>query len=296
MAYKFQVEYQKNGSIKITKRNSQAQIYRMPFELLTPGKCEFNVKNPFIVYILFAHNPHGKDYIYVGKSKNGIFGRPKQHKDKFQAELCYILTQEFSGTFFNDGTIQYLEHQVNQKVNETNAFENTTENTNTGTANPSDEDYCNEYLNDAYKMLKVIGLDLDRKYELEESITSEISERNHISKPQLINDPALKVGAFVKKSITRLLDSDYLSDEQFQALCTVNKSQSLTRRSLPLFWKLEEGKNKKDYPKKDMARYWSEEYTYHGQRILIFSQWYADDNVRNGVPNRKGFIEWYKNI
>jgi hypothetical protein len=300
MGYKFVIEFQKNGSVKITKRNSQAQIYRMPYELLTPGKCEFEVKNPFIVYILYAHNHNGRDYVYVGKSKNGIFGRPKQHKDKFKAELCYILTQEFAGTFFNDGTIQYLEHEVNQKVNATNAFINTTENTNTGTANPSDEDDCNDYLREAYMMLKVLGLDLDKTYPAEDTDSDEgeaDEKEDSIVKPALLSDDAeMKVGEYVRKNMENLFASGYLDKEKFQTLCTVEGSRFLTHRNLPLFWKIKKGEGKKNYPKNEMVRYWSDVHEYQGQYFLMFSQWYNDDNVRGNVPKKSEFIEWYKKI
>ena len=296
MAYKFVIEYQKNGSIRITKRNSQAQIYRMPYELLTPGKCEFEVKNPFIVYILHSHNSHGKDYIYVGKSKNGIFGRPKQHKDKFQAEICYILTQEFAGTFFNDGTIQYLEHEVNQKVNATNAFINTTENTNTGTANPSDEDDCNDYLKEAYMMLKVLGLDLDKTYPAEETDSLEEAKDGPVKSVLVSEDSETKVGEFVRRNMDNLFASGYLDREKFQSLCTVEGSRFLTHRNLPFFWKIKKGESKKNYPKNDMMRYWSEVHEYQGQYFLMFSQWYSDDNVRGNVPRKSEFIEWYMQL
>lgn len=300
MANKFVIEYQKNGSVRITKRNSQAQIYRMPYELLTPGKCEFEVRNPFIVYILYTHNISGKDYIYVGKSKNGIFGRPKQHKDKFQAELCYILTQEYAGTFFNDGTIQYLEHEVNQKVNATNAFINTTENTNTGTANPSDEDDCNDYLREAYMMLKVLGLDLDRAYPedgtgLADDQADDKAETK--GKPELVlTDAGTKVGEFIRQNLENLLASDYLDMQKFEELCTVEGSRDITHRNLPLFWKLKKGEGKKDHDINAMKRYWSKVYEYHGQCFLIFSQWYSDELEKKGVSKRSDFIKWYGQI
>ena len=300
MADKFVIDYKKHGSVRITKRNSQTQIYRMPYELLTPKKCEFDVKNPFIVYILYANNFHGRDYIYVGKSKNGIFGRPKQHKDKFQAELCYILTQEYAGTFFNDGTIQYLEHEVNQKVNATNAFLNTTENTNTGTANPSDEDDCDDYLDGAYKMLKILGLDLDKVYPNEESnfVADEINEYETMSgKPMpVLIDAEIKAGEFVRKNLEKLFASDYLDENKFQELCTVEGSKDITHRNLPLFWKIKKGESKKDYAENDMKRYWSKVYEYHGHHFFVFSQWYSDENPRGNVSKKSDFINWYEKL
>lgn len=272
----------------------------MPYGLLTPGNCEFEVKNPFIVYILYAHNFKGKDYIYVGKSKNGIFGRPKQHKDKFRAEFCYILTQEFSGTFFNDGTIQYLKHEVNKKVDATNAFINTTENTNTGTANPSDEDDCNDYLKEAYKMLKILGLDLDSAYldeEIDPALESETETQGAGSKHALVADEDdMKVGEFVRRNMKNLLASGYLDMQKFQTLCTIEGSKALTHRNLLLFWKIKKGQSKKDLPENDMVRYWSEVHEYRDQYFLIFSQWYNDGNARNNIPNKSEFIEWYKHL
>lgn len=188
--HNYRVSY-KNGSIKVAKNSSINEIYRLPYETLSPSKCEFDIDNNFIVYILYEHNFAGKDFIYVGKSKNGIFGRPKQHTDKFTADVCYIMTQRYQGTFFNDGTIQYMEDQVNQKINATNAFTNTTETTNKGTVNPSEKDDCDEYLEDAYEMLDVLGLNFNISIEFTDkkvkSVIKDKSDTYYTNKKDDIN-------------------------------------------------------------------------------------------------------------
>ena len=114
-----------------------------------------------IVYILFGKNDSGKDVIYVGKSKNGIKTRPTAHDNKFDNwTYCYILTQVKERTFFNDGTIQYIENKLNTRFNSLGAYVNTTINTNSGTANSNDVEACDEYLDEVYQMLDVLGFDL----------------------------------------------------------------------------------------------------------------------------------------
>ena len=73
-----------------------------------------------------------------------------------------MLTQFEERTFFNDGTIQYIEDQVNKRVNDINHYENKTSVTTGGTANRNDEEDCDEYLQKAYLMLDVLGLDVDQ--------------------------------------------------------------------------------------------------------------------------------------
>ena len=119
------------------------------------------IKNKFIVYILFGENNDGQDVIYVGKSTNGLKNRPTSHDDKFDNwTYCYVLTQFEERTFFNDGTIQYIEDKVNKRVNDLKHYQNTTKVTNAGTANTFDMEDCDEYLSKAYEMLDVLGLDL----------------------------------------------------------------------------------------------------------------------------------------
>ena len=62
------------------------------------------------------------------------------------AKLMYHNLEE--RWFFNDGTIQYLEDSLNKRITNLGFYENTTKQTTTGTANTSDEEDCNEYLDD----------------------------------------------------------------------------------------------------------------------------------------------------
>ena len=102
--------------IEISQPSSTTLVYRLPFEKVGKKTADI-IQNNFIVYILFGRNAKGKDVVYVGKSKNNIISRPRQHKDKFSDWTdCYVLTQFKERTFLNDGTIQYLENQISTKV------------------------------------------------------------------------------------------------------------------------------------------------------------------------------------
>ncbi len=160
MAKKYNIKY--NGrSVEMTKPNSTMIIYKIPYADIEKKKIGVLIPNQFIVYILYGSNPHGKDMIYVGKSKNGIASRPTAHKNKYEAwTTCFILTQFKERTFFNDGTIQYLEDSLNKRIEEVGMYHNTTLTTNSGTANKDDEEDCDDYLQEAYLMLDILGLDL----------------------------------------------------------------------------------------------------------------------------------------
>ena len=149
-------------SIEISEATSSLLVYRIPYQNLSAGAEEpIKIKNKFIVYILFGENRNGSDVIYVGKSTNGLKNRPTSHNDKFDNwTYCYVLTQFEERTFFNDGTIQYIEDKVNKRVNDLKHYVNTTKVTNAGTANSFDMEDCDEYLEKAYQMLDVLGLDL----------------------------------------------------------------------------------------------------------------------------------------
>ncbi len=149
-------------SIEVSEANSSILVYRIPYQDLIGGADSIlKVKNKFIVYILFGENENGRDVVYVGKSKNGLKNRPTSHEDLYgHWDYCYILTQFEERTFFNDGTIQYIEDQVNKRVNSINHYENKTTQTTGGTANRNDEEDCDVYLQKAYLMLDVLGLDL----------------------------------------------------------------------------------------------------------------------------------------
>lgn len=160
MAKRYSIRYS-GYSIEMSKPSSTVLIYRIPYRDLLVKNYGFAIENPFIVYILFGKSNSGKDVVYVGKSKNGLANRPTSHADKYDDwSMCYILTQFKERTFFNDGTIQYLEDKLNKKIRELDTYHNTTETTNTGTANMTDVEDCDDYLKEAYDMLFVLGLDL----------------------------------------------------------------------------------------------------------------------------------------
>lgn len=149
-------------TVEISEATSSLLVYRIPYQNLYSDASEpIKIKNKFIVYILFGENNDGSDVVYVGKSTNGLKNRPTSHDDKYDNwTYCYVLTQFEERTFFNDGTIQYIEDKVNKRVNDLNHYHNTTKVTNAGTANRFDMEDCDAYLEKAYEMLDVLGLDL----------------------------------------------------------------------------------------------------------------------------------------
>ena len=148
-------------SVEMSKANSSILVYRFPYQNLKSKETSFEIENPFVVYILLGKNNNGKDVIYVGKSKNGLRKRPTAHEDKCSNWTdCYILTQFKERTFFNDGTIQYIENSLNNRIDSLGVYENTTVATNAGTANPQDEEDCDDFIDEALQMLDILGLDL----------------------------------------------------------------------------------------------------------------------------------------
>lgn len=288
------VRYHSNGIVEATQNGSTMEVYRFPFSELTPGNDTVQIDNNFIVYILYAYNDSGKDKIYVGKSKNGIYGRPRQHQDKFNADICYILTENVDNTFFNDGIIQYLEHRLSEKINDNkNRYNNTTEVTETGTVNTEEKEYCNKYLKDAEMMLRVLGLDLPI-----EKIPPEppIDPRPNKHKlPELPEDDDMRVGEFVKLAVDRLVSSNFVfSDELLDWCGNADEMFKFTKQNIPMFWLLTKEKPKSKLSKKIAKRYWADVYSINGRKFLMFNGWYGDESP-NGAK-KKDFIDWYYSL
>ena len=130
----------------------------------------------------------------MGKSKNGIKDRPTSHEDKYQHwDLCYILTQFKERTFLNDGTIQYIEDELNTRVNKLDVYDNKTVTTTSGTANVTDQDDCNEFIDEALQMLDVLGLDLISYNDNEEDLDLVSSDSSFGTVPDGIYTMAHKV-------------------------------------------------------------------------------------------------------
>ncbi len=189
-----------NNSVEMTKPNSTMLVYKIPYRDIEMKKIGFLIPNLFIVYILFGKNPNGKDRIYVGKSKNGLANRPTSHKDKYDNwTTCYVLTQFRERTFFNDGTIQYLEDTLNHRINEIGLYCNTTLSTTSGTANKDDEEYCDDYLAEAYKMLDILGLDLITNSEEAKADAEIENNKEDVSARQKVPDGIYKFSRKIKR-------------------------------------------------------------------------------------------------
>jgi len=152
-------------SVEISKANSTTLVYRIPYQNLQKGESRFSLDNKFIVYILVGENENKndkrKDVVYVGKSKDGLKNRPTAHEGKCKSwRFCYVLTQFKERTFFNDGTIQFIEDEISKIVSKVGRFHNVTQKTTPGTANVYDEGCSQEYIKEIKNMLEVLGLDL----------------------------------------------------------------------------------------------------------------------------------------
>lgn len=158
---KYIIKYNSNNCVELSKPINTILVYRIPYMNIKNKNHDIDISNRFIVYILLGKNECGKDYIYVGKSKNGIDSRPTSHEDmNIKWGMCFILTDIKERTILNDGTIQYLEDKICSRVNKINKYINTTKQTTSGTANHSDMEDCDALLEEAYDMLFTLGLDL----------------------------------------------------------------------------------------------------------------------------------------
>ena len=177
---KYIMKYNEKKCIELSKPFNTILVYKIPYKNIKEKNHNIEISNRFIVYILFGKNNVGKDIIYVGKSKNGIDNRPVSHEDKNTNWTdCYILTDIKERTFLNDGTIQYLEDTICNKINEINTYINTTNQTTSGTANKSDMEDCDIFLDEAYDMLYALGLDLFKK-----ELIDEVQEKKKVIIPQ----------------------------------------------------------------------------------------------------------------
>lgn len=191
---KYIVKLNDKHCIEISKPINTILVYKIPYNNIKSKNHNVEISNRFIVYILFGKNSKDKDIIYVGKSKNGIDHRPAAHEDKYDSWTdCYVLTDIKERTILNDGTIQYLEDKICARINELEQYINTTEQTVQGTANHSDMEDCDEYLQEAYDMLYALGLDLltpNPAFGIDDPNDSGDSEDNqtiHTIKPKMVS-------------------------------------------------------------------------------------------------------------
>lgn len=160
---KYNVKITNDLICEITKPSSSTIIYKIPYDILKQQKKNIRLENRFIVYILLGKNIYGLDYIYVGKSKNGIDQRPTAHEDKAVWDTCYVMTSLSKNSFLNDGTIQCIEDIINKHIDSLKKFTNTTLITTPDTANDNEKEDCIEFIQTCLTMLYVMGLDLITK-------------------------------------------------------------------------------------------------------------------------------------
>lgn len=178
MSTLYTVEINDNNSITVSKPSSTTLCYRINYSELKSGEHGLEIKNPFIVYILHGKNYEGKDYLYIGKSKNGILNRPQSHENmNIKWDMCYVLTQFVERTMLNDGTLQYIEDIITEKAKETKCFEVKTKQTTKGAANKSDKYMCKLFLEDVLDMLDILGLDLKIIKKEEHNIIKDYNEK-----------------------------------------------------------------------------------------------------------------------
>ncbi|MBO4798998.1 MAG: hypothetical protein J5494_09565, partial [Candidatus Methanomethylophilaceae archaeon] len=159
----YEVEYSSQKWIKVEKDESFNVVYKIPYSSIRNGINCPKIENNFIVYILHGISIDSKDFIYVGKSTKGLDSRPGSHESKYDKwSYCYIFTRKDS-KFLNDGVIQYLEDAIRRRVDECEYYVDMTDKTSSNTANERDIKRSNEYLQDIYERLMVLGLDLNPK-------------------------------------------------------------------------------------------------------------------------------------
>lgn len=157
----YEVEYSNQKWIKVENDESPNVVYKIPYSSIRDGKDCPKIENNFIVYILHGITTDSKDYIYVGKSTKGLDNRPGSHDSKYDNwTYCYVLTRTDT-KLFNDAVIQYLEDAIRRRVDEcSDVFIDTTDKTSSNTANERDIKKSNAYLEDIYKRLAILGLEL----------------------------------------------------------------------------------------------------------------------------------------
>lgn len=60
-------------TVEISESGCSYLVFRIPYQNLADSSEELiEIKNKFIVYILFGENNNGPDVLYVGKSTKGL--------------------------------------------------------------------------------------------------------------------------------------------------------------------------------------------------------------------------------
>lgn len=164
MKKQYKIELDDNECVSISEHNSSVLVFKIPYQVLKEHKNRqemLKINNNFIVYILQNKGISNPDTIYVGKSKNGISVRPMSHENSdIEWNYCYILTNKKEQSFLNDGVIQYIENKIHTNIANTNRFDVTTKKSNTDTINDGEKVPCDNFIEEAIKMLYVIGLDI----------------------------------------------------------------------------------------------------------------------------------------
>ena len=252
------------------------------------------------VYLLLSD-----EQVYVGQARD-LERRTKQHMaDKRWWENVILMTTNDDS--FNASDIDYLESRLIDMAMEAGSADS--DNKRRGNPRKVDEFRqveLEQYLDEALLLLQLIGVRAFIKGRKHKRIVEEpqYSKKNHTKsrdenhltrdKPHLPNMD-LKVGAFVKEAINRLLKYGYsFTDEQMAVYSSIEGSKIYTRRNLPLFWLLKEGESREDCDENIRQRYWKEVFVFGKYRFLMFSQWYPP-TAKNGA-RRDDFIAWYENL
>lgn len=256
------------------------------------------------VYLLLSD-----EQVYVGQARD-LERRTKQHMaDKRWWENVILMTTNDDS--FNASDIDYLESRLIDMAMEAGSADS--DNKRRGNPRKVDEFRqveLEQYLDEALLLLQLIGVRAFIKGRKHKKIIKEEqhSKRNHTRSKLLVRDGNhltsdkpplpnmdLKVGAFVKEVINRLLKYGYnFTDEQMAVYSSIEGSKIYTRRNLPLFWLLNEGESREDCDENIRQRYWKEVFVFGKYRFLMFSQWYPP-TAKNGA-RRDDFIAWYENL
>lgn len=131
--------------------------------------------------------------------------------------------------------------------------------------------------------LKAAGVIIqDKAIALEEKVigkAEEVPQQVAISNGMTENESTEKIGAFVQKSLTSIIEEELLSTDLIAKMQDVEWSKEVLNLNYPLLLKLVQGEdvNKQREDAKGRARYWATPYLILGEQYFVCNDWYEKD-------------------
>lgn len=155
----YSISYKRDRCLEIMDDIGGYLFYRIPYRLLKSKTYSVDPKNKFVVYLLQGTNSAGRDCLYVGTSKNGMDGRPKEHEDKANWDVCYIFTSS-NEKILNNSRILCLENDLRRYIDESDRFVGLTYSTMSDTTNYIDDEYCKKALPVILEVFDILGVNI----------------------------------------------------------------------------------------------------------------------------------------